>query len=66
MIAPTMFRRSVAEAEPLYRPIVRPETSRDMVALFRMNALFGLGMNMDAEAKATAPADVLGTRYRRT
>ncbi len=61
MIAPTLFRRSAAEAQPLYRRIVRPETSRDMVALFRMNALLGSGRNMNVEADGYRAGGKTGT-----
>ncbi|MHA6690071.1 peptidoglycan D,D-transpeptidase FtsI family protein [Devosia sp. A449] len=42
-IAPTLYKRDVAEAEALYRRVLRPETSADIRYLMRLNALEGSG-----------------------
>jgi cell division protein FtsI (penicillin-binding protein 3) len=41
-ISPTLYKRSVEEAEPLYRRVVSPETSKNVRLLMRLNAI-GLG-----------------------
>src|SRR5690606_29097916 len=40
-IAPTLYKRSVGEAEALYRRVISPETSDNMRYLMRLNALEG-------------------------
>jgi cell division protein FtsI (penicillin-binding protein 3) len=38
-IAPTLYKRTVAEAEPLYRRVVQPSTSEAIRYLMRLNAI---------------------------
>jgi cell division protein FtsI (penicillin-binding protein 3) len=49
-IAPTLYRRDVAEAEPLYRRVLQPSTSEAIRYLMRLNALEGSGSQMNKEA----------------
>lgn len=49
-IAPTLYRRDVAEAEPLYRRVLQPTTSEAIRYLMRLNALEGSGSQMNKEA----------------
>ena len=49
-IAPTLYKRSQAEAQALYRPVIRPETSAEIRYLMRLNALEGSGSQMNKEA----------------
>ncbi|WP_137152522.1 penicillin-binding protein 2 [Devosia sp. FKR38] len=38
-VPPTLYKRSVAEAEPLYRRVIQPETSEAIRYLMRLNAI---------------------------
>ena len=38
-IAPTLYKRDLAEAQALYRPVIRPETSAEIRYLMRLNAI---------------------------
>lgn len=49
-IAPTLYKRDVAEAEPLYRRVIQPQTSDLMRYLMRLNALEGSGTQMNKAA----------------
>jgi cell division protein FtsI (penicillin-binding protein 3) len=49
-IAPTLYRRDLAEAEALYRPVIKPETSAEIRYLMRLNALEGSGSQMNKAA----------------
>lgn len=49
-IAPTLYRRDVAEAEPLYRRVLQPSTSEAIRYLMRLNALEGSGSQMNKAA----------------
>jgi cell division protein FtsI (penicillin-binding protein 3) len=49
-IAPTLYRRTVAEAEPLYRRVLQPQTSAYIRYLMRLNALEGSGSQMNKAA----------------
>ncbi|MGV8832014.1 MAG: peptidoglycan D,D-transpeptidase FtsI family protein [Devosia sp.] len=49
-IEPTLYKRSQAEAEPLYRRVIKPETSAEIRYLMRLNALEGSGSQMNKEA----------------
>ncbi|QQR34511.1 penicillin-binding protein 2 [Devosia oryziradicis] len=49
-IAPTLYRRDVAEAEALYRRVLQPSTSEAIRYLMRLNALEGSGSQMNKEA----------------
>jgi cell division protein FtsI (penicillin-binding protein 3) len=42
-IAPTLYKRSIADAEPFYERVVSEETSANMRYLMRLNALEGSG-----------------------
>ena len=46
-IPPTFLPRSVEEANALRRPIVKPSTSRDMRAIFKLNGEEGTGRQAD-------------------
>jgi len=46
-IAPTLYRRDVADAEPLYRRVLQPQTSASIRYLMRLNALEGSGSQMN-------------------
>ncbi len=49
-IAPTLYRRDLAEAEVLYRRVLQPSTSEAIRYLMRLNALEGSGSQMNKEA----------------
>ena len=49
-IAPTLYRRDIAEAEPLYRRVLQPSTSEAIRYLMRLNALEGSGSQMNKAA----------------
>lgn len=51
-IAPTLYKRSIAQAEPLYERVIKPETSADMRYLMRLNAIStgGSGSQMNKAA----------------
>ena len=49
-IAPTLYKRDVAEAELLYRRVLQPSTSDQIRYLMRLNALEGSGSQMNKEA----------------
>ena len=49
-IAPTLYKRTPAEAEALYRRVIKPETSAEIRYLMRLNALEGSGSQMNKEA----------------
>ena len=49
-IAPTLYKRDLAAAQALYRPVIRPETSAEIRYLMRLNALEGSGSQMNKEA----------------
>ncbi|GLQ08856.1 cell division protein [Devosia yakushimensis] len=51
-IAPTLYKRSEAEAELLYRRVIQPETSANIRALMRLNAIGqgGSGSQMNKAA----------------
>lgn len=40
-VPPTLYRRDLAEAQKLYRPVIKPSTSADLRYLFRLNATEG-------------------------
>lgn len=46
-IAPTLYRRTVAEAQALYRPVIKPSTSADIRYLLRLNAIEGGATQMN-------------------
>jgi len=49
-IAPTLFKRDLAEAEPLYRRVISESASTDIRYLMRLNALEGSGTYMNKES----------------
>ncbi|MGV8855407.1 MAG: peptidoglycan D,D-transpeptidase FtsI family protein [Devosia sp.] len=49
-IEPTLYKRSVEQAQALYRRVVKPETSTEIRYLMRLNALEGSGSQMNKEA----------------
>jgi cell division protein FtsI (penicillin-binding protein 3) len=49
-IAPTLYRRDLADAEALYRRVLKPETSAEIRYLMRLNALEGSGSQMNKAA----------------
>lgn len=46
-VPPTIYKRTLDEARPLYVPIVQPSTSRYIRYLMRLNALEGSGTRMN-------------------
>jgi cell division protein FtsI (penicillin-binding protein 3) len=60
-IAPTLYRRSLEEAEAEYVRVIKPETSRDMRYLMRLNALEGSGSQTEKEAKGYRIGGKTGT-----
>ncbi|WIY51735.1 penicillin-binding protein 2 [Devosia sp. YIM 151766] len=60
-IAPTLYKRSVAEAEPLYERVVTPQTSEVMRYLMRLNALEGSGSQMNRAALGYRAGGKTGT-----
>ena len=49
-IAPTLYKRSVEEAEPLYQRVISPQASDNIRYLMRLNALEGSGSQMNKAA----------------
>jgi len=49
-ITPTLYKRSVEEAEPLYQRVLSPQTSEYLRYLMRLNALEGSGSQMNKAA----------------
>jgi len=49
-IKPTLYKRSVEEAEPLYQRVLSPQTSEYLRYLMRLNALEGSGSQMNKAA----------------
>ncbi|GGF26735.1 cell division protein [Youhaiella tibetensis] len=72
-VPPTLFARKDAEAGQLSQRIVSPQTSADMIYLFRMNALLGSGRRMEmggvgyrAGGKTGTAEKVIEGRYSKT
>ena len=61
MVAPTIYKRSEAEAKALYRPVISPHTSAYMRYLMRLNALEGSGTHMDKAAAGFRAGGKTGT-----
>ncbi len=57
----TLFRRSQAEAEALYKPIISPQTSAYLRYLMRLNALEGSGRKMNSIAEGYMAGGKTGT-----
>lgn len=49
-VPPTLYRRELADAQALYRPVIKPSTSAEMRYLMRLNALEGSGTQMNKAA----------------
>lgn len=49
-VPPTLYKRSVADAQALYRPVIKPSTSAEIRYLMRLNALQGSGSQMNKAA----------------
>lgn len=60
-IAPTLYKRSVAEAEAHYERVLDPETSMSMRYLMRLNALEGSGSQMNKAAQGYRAGGKTGT-----
>lgn len=60
-IAPTLYKRSLAEAQAEYVRVIKPETSRDMRYLMRLNALEGSGRHTDMVAQGYRIGGKTGT-----
>ncbi len=60
-IAPTLYKRSLEEAQSEYVRVIKPETSRDMRYLMRLNALEGSGSQTEKEAKGYRIGGKTGT-----
>ncbi|MCP8883645.1 penicillin-binding protein 2 [Devosia sp. XJ19-1] len=60
-IAPTLYKRDIAEAEALYERVISPETSDSMRYLMRLNALEGSGSQMNKAAQGYRAGGKTGT-----
>ena len=60
-IAPSLYKRSVQEARPLYRQVLQPQTSAAIRYLLRLNALEGSGSQMNKEAQGYRVGGKTGT-----
>lgn len=49
-VPPTLYKRSLADAQALYRPVIKPSTSAEIRYLMRLNALQGSGSQMNKAA----------------
>ena len=61
MVTPTIYRRSLAEAQKLYVPVIKPQTSMEMRYLMRLNALEGSGTRMNKLADGYRVGGKTGT-----
>ena len=60
-IAPTLYKRDMAEAELLYRRVLQPSTSAAIRYLMRLNALEGSGSQMNKIAQGYRVGGKTGT-----
>lgn len=60
-IAPTLYKRSMEEAEPLYRRVISPQASDNIRYLMRLNALEGSGSQMNKMAQGYRVGGKTGT-----
>ncbi|MGV3575727.1 MAG: peptidoglycan D,D-transpeptidase FtsI family protein [Devosia sp.] len=62
-IAPTLYKRSVADAEPLYERVIQPQTSAYLRYLMRLNAIStgGSGSQMNKAAQGYRVGGKTGT-----
>ncbi|HTM77733.1 MAG TPA: penicillin-binding protein 2 [Devosia sp.] len=60
-IAPTLYKRSLEQAEAQYVRVLKPETSRDMRYLMRLNALEGSGSQTEKVSKGYRIGGKTGT-----
>ncbi|WP_421759434.1 peptidoglycan D,D-transpeptidase FtsI family protein [Devosia sp.] len=61
MVTPTIYRRSLEDAKKLYVPVIKPETSREIRYLMRLNALEGSGTRMNKFANGYRVGGKTGT-----
>ena len=60
-ITPTFYRRSLEDAQALYRPVISAQTSAEMRSLMRLNALEGSGTRMNKFADGYRVGGKTGT-----
>jgi cell division protein FtsI (penicillin-binding protein 3) len=60
-IAPTLYKREMADAEAVYQRVLAPETSAAMRYLLRLNALEGSGTQMNRETLGYRTGGKTGT-----
>lgn len=60
-VPPTLYKRDATEAEALYTRVIRPETSREIRYLMRLNALEGSGSQMNKAALGYRTGGKTGT-----
>ena len=61
MVTPTLYKRSVEEARPLYQQVISQDTSRKIRYLMRLNALEGSGSRMNKFADGYRSGGKTGT-----
>jgi cell division protein FtsI (penicillin-binding protein 3) len=61
MVPPTLYKRSLADAEALYERVISPETSAEIRYLMRLNALEGSGSRMNKFAAGYRAGGKTGT-----
>ena len=61
MVPPTIYKRTEAEAQKLYVPVISPKTSEEMRYLLRLNALEGSGTRMNKLANGYRVGGKTGT-----
>ena len=61
MVPPTLMKRTEAEAAALGKPVISPETSREIRYLMRLNALEGSGTRMNKYANGYRAGGKTGT-----
>ena len=61
MVTPTIYRRTLDEAKKLYVPVIKPESSREIRYLMRLNALEGSGTRMNKFANGYRVGGKTGT-----
>jgi len=60
-VPPTLYKRSVAEAEQVYTRVLQPQTSEQLRYLMRLNALEGSGSQMNKAAQGYRAGGKTGT-----
>ncbi|WP_332700335.1 peptidoglycan D,D-transpeptidase FtsI family protein [Devosia sp.] len=61
LVPPTLYKRDVADAEPLYQRVLQPATSDALRYLMRLNALEGSGSQMNKAAQGYRAGGKTGT-----